>query len=689
MTACKHPAPSAADQVVPAVHDPVGVPQRPVAAVVTVANTASASFRDASHARSLDIRLGGEWQAQQDYVTFRSPQPKGLRAVTFKIAALDEALMFAWTDNTAPAGFPGTGNGVTVELRRHRAARQGYFTVTLRPYADGFGSARVANGLFRLDPDAVHEMSFVQEGEALIFTLNGVSTRLTDFPSLDHAANLHIGATGGAGEKLLQVYRQGAEGYGSIIPDPTPPLMIQKATSALPEEPAWQWDFNNPARSYRYTARQQADVTTYHFSSSYAGDDSDGSKARPYTDFTTLSDSTIRLEPGVTIALKRGDTFSSLASTNAVMHLSADQHRSGTPTNAMVITAYGDAATPLPVIRPGNVIDKYGIQINSLDYIKIENLRFERAKVGVFLKTIRRLDQYDTIENVEIGNCTFSEIRQNNPAYFADFPENWSTDNNGNGIFWNAGIFLGADQGCAPDPGTDVFFRNIHLHDLTFTHCDVGIGNAVYYPDTNQPLGFNVFVENCSGSDVLQGGFMFNLTQGITVDNFKVRSGGGYAGSGICGGFLQYVSDVRILNSSFNGIIRESHDGDACHDGVGFDLEGGVQRAYLSRCEFRNNAGAGLLICGTDPWIFDADGKRRPDRRATPNRDIYIRNCRFADNGQNPDSNDYPERLGQTAYDIVNWQTTSGGDIRSTSFNSPLTTAPFSHNMMHGFTYAD
>ncbi|NRA52488.1 MAG: hypothetical protein HRU12_25445, partial [Phaeodactylibacter sp.] len=507
---------------------------------------------------------------------------------------------------------------------------------------------------------------------------------------LNEVGHLKIGATGGRGEKVLRVFGQGSERYSpdfSALPTLPQPMMIQTAKAVLAEEPDWQWDFNDPSRSFKYTAKTNSEGMVYHFSSSSKHQHRDGSIERPYRDFTVLSNGEVRLKAGDVIALKRGDTFSSLSGEHAVLHLKHHQHQSGTREKAILLTAYGEKSQPLPIIKPGDVKNTYAVQIDSLDHIKVEYIRFESAKVGLFLKTIKVGSSYDTIEGIEVANCEFHEIRMNDPRYFSDFPDNWSTNNNGNGIFWNAGIFIGADQGCAPIPGSDVFFKDIYFHDLSFTFCDVGLGNAVYYPDTNTALGFNVFVENCQGSDVLQGGFMFNLTQGLIIDNFDVHSGGGYADSGICGGFLQYVSDVKIINSSFNGIIRKSYKNDHCHDGVGLDLEGGVQRAYISQCEFRENAGAGLLICATDPWYTDS--KFKSQSQATPNQDIFIRNCLFADNGLNPDSKDYPQRIGQTAYDIVNWQVTSTGDIRATSFKSPQVLAPFSYNMMYGFTYSE
>ena len=176
----------------------------------------SAQYITTGERRMLELRSLGEWE-QGQYHAFQKPVSLDNKAVLFKWISSesdDASLMFAWMSSSD--GFPGKGRGITAQLSQKRTASgAAYFDVTLRTYDGTFSHVRVANGLFRCDPQACHEIVWSRDSEGIVFSFNGVQTRLSDaFNSfLNEVGHLKIGATGGRGEKVLRVFGQGSERY--------------------------------------------------------------------------------------------------------------------------------------------------------------------------------------------------------------------------------------------------------------------------------------------------------------------------------------------------------------------------------------------------------------------------------------------------------------------------------------------
>ena len=251
--------------------------------VVHSFNGSSAQYITTGERRMLELRFLGAWE-QGQYHVFQKPVSLDNKAVLFKWISSesdDASLMFAWM--SSGDGFPGNGRGITAQLsQKVTTSGAAYFDVTLRTYDGTFSHVRVANGLFRCDPQACHEIVWSRDSEGLVFSFDGVQTRLSDDfnPFLNEVGHLKIGATGGRGEKVLRVLGQGSERYSpdfSALPTLPQPMMIQTAKAVLAEEPDWQWDFNDPSRSFKYTAKTNSEGMVYHFSSSSKHQHRDGS----------------------------------------------------------------------------------------------------------------------------------------------------------------------------------------------------------------------------------------------------------------------------------------------------------------------------------------------------------------------------------------------------------------------------
>ncbi|MDC7234386.1 MAG: right-handed parallel beta-helix repeat-containing protein [Spirochaetales bacterium] len=527
---------------------------------------------------------------------------------------------------------------------------------------------------------------------AWIISLNGVKTYIstdnnsTDNYSADHYPRTLLGDSSyirfqsqdnGPSSKTIVVQTAGSYQFceNGSMKDFNAPLMVQNDSGAsLP--PVMQF---TPTA---YEAQGVGSGTDYYFSYSVGNNANSGtSDAAPFRDFSVLMDGTVTLSPGDRIRLKRGDSWTGVPSgRNAILNVPPGT--SGTATQALTITDYG-SHPDAPKLIPNDRYYGFGIKLHSPEYWLIENIHVDTAKLGIFLYAASEGGpaSFDPVKNIEIRNCSFNEIAMNNPSHYTDF-STWDgklgtaskgeSPNRTYGTFWNVGIFLGSDKDGFFNPGVGdpLLFENINIHGCSFTNSDTGFGNAVYYFASSTPIAQNFVLKNCIADGVLQGGFMLNNLRGALVENFDTVSGGGYADSGVCGGFLQYCYDISIRDSSFNNVVRKE-PGYHTHDGVGLDLEGACQRILIENCEFKNNAGAGLMLCATDPAVnFGFD--------PTPNADILVRNSLFDSNCKDPDSLDKPERLGMSDFDILNWQSTAEMRLYNNTIISSGSSAPYS-----------
>lgn len=416
-----------------------------------------------------------------------------------------------------------------------------------------------------------------------------------------------------------------------------------------------------------YQAPASEDGRCYYFSSSIGDDANDGlSPDRPKRSFDALQTKEISPGPGDRLLLRRGDTFSWTLWRKAVMYLPPGT--SGSEENPIEITSYGDAALERPLISPtASWIDydkQYGIFIDEGSFIHIHDIDFEKGKAGIFLysATPARGSSPQAVHHIEIHDCTFTDIAmagQEHYHYESSIGE-WTPkiNNNGYGLFWSAGVFIGTDMGAVP---YGLYAHHIHVHDVIFTNCDVGVGNAAYWLGSSLPIVEDLVITSVQADGCLQGGFMLNNASGVLIDDFHLTSGGGYSASGICGAFFQYVQDAVVRNSSIDKVVRGTYLKDgvlhSCHDGVGFDLEGGNRRILIQDSSFSGNAGAGIMICNTDP-VGDGGGTR------TPNSDIFIINTSLLDNCSDPDTNDYG-LARKSNRDILSWQPDASGYIEN------------------------
>jgi hypothetical protein len=427
---------------------------------------------------------------------------------------------------------------------------------------------------------------------------------------------------------------------------------------------------------------------TLHVSARFGSDDNDGlTPVSPWRSFKPLK--ALSLLPGDRVYLHRGDIW------NEELVLRAK----GTEANAVLISHYGEEtlAPPriaCPQVDPHLRVESYriangsrmeipiggfkGLTLRKSSHVKIDGLDFQGGKVGIFIQQGGKRQV-----GFQIVNCRFFDIAAHPDMYFYDGQINdlspRLTDGRGDRTFWGAGIFIGGSLENYGYTAGGELVSGFTVADCRFVGCDTGFGTAFYWPEVpDAVLIRRVALLRSTTFGSLQGSFTLNSVAGAYIRDFNVYSGGGFSSTGICGAFLQWCSDIDIVDCAFNGIVRTPHlgSGTACHDAVGLDLEGACTDIRMLRCSFVGNAGAGLLLCNTD-------AEYEPNGRAKhPNAGISLTDCVFDRNCSNPDSKDFPSRAGQSNFQIVSWQSNATGEFRRNIFiRSPEDAGELSPNL--------
>jgi hypothetical protein len=426
----------------------------------------------------------------------------------------------------------------------------------------------------------------------------------------------------------------------------------------------------------------------FHINARRGSDKNDGlSPSRAWRTFQNLQG--LQLEPGDRVLLNRGDLW----------HEELILRGQGIRANAVLVSSYGKSTLPPPRIAcprvdPHARTETYvrangetmaipvggfkGLTLRKSSHVKIDGLDFQGGKVGVYLQ-----QSGTPQEGFEITNCRFFDIASHPDLYFYDTAikdlGSRITDGRGDRVFWSAAIFVGGGLGDYAYPRDGALVADITVADCRFVGCDTGFATAFYWAEKpNAPLLRRVALLRSATYGSLQGSFMLNNVTGAYIRDFHLFSGGGFSSTGVCGAFLQICSDIDIIDCAFNGIMRTPHAGTgaACHDGVGLDLEGACTDIRIRRCHFVGNAGAGLMLCNTDSEV-DARGWA-----VHPNADVLVEDCVFDRNCVNPDSRDYPERSGQSNFQILSWQPNASGVLRGNHFvRSPWDAGALSPNL--------
>lgn len=306
-----------------------------------------------------------------------------------------------------------------------------------------------------------------------------------------------------------------------------------------------------------------------------------------YTWEEQITQGSVLLEPGDTVALKSGDSW------NQQLRPMGN----GNSTDYIELKSYGIG--PAPVIQMnGTEYDKC-IVLDGVSYWRINNIEFRDAKLGLYL---RYWDDYNNT-NVEIENCTFKDM------WSLEWERTWEHNFE---FSWSCGIFVGGKVYAEQfSPVLD----NLRVKNCSFYNCSVGFLDNWYWPDPSFRSRLrNLVLEDCMATGG-QTGFAVNFVDGGHARRFHTLDGRGHYACGTTGGFAQSCQNFIIERSIFANIKRELNP-----DGVGFDFEGDNHNMTFQYNVMHNNDGAGILVMST----------------IATNTDIKIKNCLFYNNCRNP-----------------------------------------------------
>lgn len=329
-----------------------------------------------------------------------------------------------------------------------------------------------------------------------------------------------------------------------------------------------------------------ATPVTYYISYSSGSDSNNGTSAS--TPWKTLAKaSTVTYNPGDSILLKCGDTWTG----DSLLPLG-----SGTPSNPILISSYGTGNRP--VISPGIGVKTYGIRLVDNDGYKITNLEICNCYGGIVT-----FDNATYNHNyLDIENCYIHDITGKDTGFVCTYPVNGSYVGTPTpDLLFGTGISIAGT--CRTDEPT---FNNITINNCTFNKCDTAIDMVprnegdlyCQYTSNCTTHNFNnINITNCNITQSYRtGGIVLYCTDGGCIDNCYVDQTGYQVGMwwGTCAIQMAEDSNYTVENSEMADTQRPS----GSPDGEGFDFEAGNVNVTLFNCYIHDNVGPAILMYG-------------------------------------------------------------------------------------------
>ncbi|MCE9612179.1 MAG: hypothetical protein K8R23_18430 [Chthoniobacter sp.] len=325
-------------------------------------------------------------------------------------------------------------------------------------------------------------------------------------------------------------------------------------------------------------------ATTYYVSQSTGNDSAAGTAAT--TAWKTLEKaSSIDYQPGDSILLKRGDTWTDGLTPKG----------SGTPEKPITITGYGEGKKPV-IDREDFKQDRSGIRLDNQGGYKIVGLEFVHCMTGIYAEYAKGSPTY---KYLWIEDCYFHDSMLY--RHYEDYPKTKI----------GLGVCLFSFE-----LTNKVVLQDIMVKDCVFRRLASGFW-------TNSPDNFNKnasFIYNFANLNfdncLFEEGYQWPL--GIRgVDKGSVRNcvthdiGRGFRSfNGVAGSMFFRTKDWIIEDSEWGFVDIGQGSG----DGEAFDFEGNCENMMVRRCLFHDTDGPCFLIC-----CYASDGN--------PSHKLFMEDC--------------------------------------------------------------
>ncbi|KAB7790369.1 bacterial Ig-like domain-containing protein [Bifidobacterium leontopitheci] len=371
-------------------------------------------------------------------------------------------------------------------------------------------------------------------------------------------------------------------------------------------------------------ATPTATGTTYYVDCQAAAG-GDGTQAKPFNSFTTANVQAAKLTAGDQLLFKRGttctgenQTVNGAANVKAALRLVGVK---GTADAPIVVSDYGDASAPAPVLAGDGVADV--VLLRNSEYVTVQNLDITNTDAEAnHYKYMRRgitaeNDNAGKLSGIVIRNNTIHDIygeKQKDLGGSAAIQlENYGrsipvdgatqtkgsvkTDNSRKTRSWfddvqivgntitnvnRSGINMSTDFRCREDVAWD---------------CGLSGSTRDQYPWTPNT---NLYIAENTLKDIGGDGIVVQMSDGAVVEKNYLENAASISGQGSNAGIWNWNSDNTLFQ--YNEVTNTQRlPGN--NDGTAWDFDYGTRNTVFQYNYSHDNAGGSALVCACTNWM--------------------------------------------------------------------------------------
>lgn len=264
---------------------------------------------------------------------------------------------------------------------------------------------------------------------------------------------------------------------------------------------------------------------------------------------------------------------------------------SGNSTKYIQVSSYGSGDKP--VIEGADPAQSVLLQLQNGSYWSIDGLKFENAKLGVFVQYNNTANN----SNVSVRNCDFNNFTDGPTVTMSETTQKITDTSNQYGFA--SAIFLG---GILTDTLWDsTIFTGLEVKDCSFNYCDGAVSSNWYMKEFYKDRIKSVHIENISITDSTICSIALNQVNGARLTNIAIENSDDsvFTEFGITNIFLHGCSNM-IIDGYTAKELNRGYSG----DGSVIDFEY-CKNITLQNSDFSNIDGMGLELLDTTPYIHN------------------------------------------------------------------------------------